>query len=134
LRANPRHRDYRGFYRNNRLALAMVLLDLKDHAAAADAAEQSLQAAVSPALDPVKAAALLAGCVRLAKEDQQLPRAERRKLANAYGDRATAALRQGIAAGFKDAATLRGAPDLDPLRDRKDFQELLAGLEAKTKP
>jgi hypothetical protein len=112
----------------------MVLLELKDHAAAADAAGQFLKAAMIPGLDPVKTAALLAGCVRLAEKDEELPRAERRKLAHSYGDRAMAALKQGIAEGFKDAAQLRGASDFDPLRDRKDFQELVAELEAKTQP
>jgi serine/threonine protein kinase len=134
LGANGLNSTYRAFYCTNRMTLTMVLLDLKDHPAAADAAGQFLKARMYPGLDPVKAAALLAGCVRLAEEDEELPRAERHKLAQSYGDRAMAALKQGIAEGFRDAAQLRGAPDLEPLRDRKDFQELLAELEAKTQP
>jgi hypothetical protein len=132
LRSNPKNPDYRAYYRNNRLNLAMTLLSLKDHAAAA-AADQFLQAALDPAIDPCKAAGLLAGCVRLAEGDTRLPEAKRRELARAYGDRAVAALRQGIAAGYKDAAKLKSDSDFVPLRTRKDFQALLADLEAKRK-
>jgi hypothetical protein len=42
--------------------------------------------------------------------------------------------KQFDAAGFRDAAQLRRASDLDPLRDRKEFQELLAELAAKNQP
>jgi hypothetical protein len=39
-------------------------------------------------------------------------------------------LKQALAAGFKDIQLLRTDKDLDALRDREDFQKLLAGLEA----
>jgi serine/threonine protein kinase/tetratricopeptide (TPR) repeat protein len=133
LKANPRHPTYRAFLRNNRFGLCLTLLNLKDHAAAADAAAQLLKAAVDPALDPYKAACVLAYCVRLSDGDKQLPEAQRLELAQTYGDRAMAALGQAIAAGYKDTARLKTAPDLEPLRARKDFQKLVAELEAKTK-
>jgi hypothetical protein len=34
-------------------------------------------------------------------------------------------------AGFKDAAHLKQDTDLDPLREREDFQQLVAELEQK---
>jgi hypothetical protein len=46
-----------------------------------------------------------------------------------YADRAVALLRQAVAAGWKDAAHMKKDQDLAPLRDREDFQKLLAELE-----
>lgn len=36
-----------------------------------------------------------------------------------------------VAAGYKDFAHIKKDTDLDPLRDREDFQKLIAQLEAK---
>ena len=44
----------------------------------------------------------------------------------ALADRAMAALRAALAAGYHDARQLKENPDLDPLRARPDFQALLA--------
>jgi hypothetical protein len=46
-----------------------------------------------------------------------------------YADRAMELLRQAVKAGWKDAAHMRRDTDLDPLRARADFQELIAELE-----
>jgi tetratricopeptide (TPR) repeat protein len=131
LKTNPRHPVYRTFYRNNRWRLAETLLDLKDHAAAAETAGQFLQAAVDPPRDSFTTACLLAGCVRLAERDLLLSEVQRQDLATAYGDRTLAALKQAIDKGFKDVARMSKSPELEPLRSRKDFKELLAELEAK---
>jgi tetratricopeptide (TPR) repeat protein len=45
----------------------------------------------------------------------------------ALADEAMGALRRALAAGFQRVAELKTNPDLDPLRSRKDFQELLTG-------
>jgi tetratricopeptide (TPR) repeat protein len=45
----------------------------------------------------------------------------------ALADEAIGALRRALAAGFPRVAELKTNPDLDPLRSRKDFQELLTG-------
>jgi len=50
-----------------------------------------------------------------------------------YADQAMAMLRDAVAKGFKDAAHMKKDTDLDPLRQREDFQKLLAELEAKAK-
>ena len=52
------------------------------------------------------------------------------KDAAAEADRAMAWLKQAVAAGFKDADLMKPDKDLDALRDREDFQKLLADLEA----
>src|SRR5262249_51838299 len=46
-------------------------------------------------------------------------------------DRAMEWLRQAVAAGYDDAAHMKEDQDLDALRERKDFQKLLAELEPK---
>jgi hypothetical protein len=76
----------------------------------------------------------LAGCARLAAQDEHLPESKRRELAAAYGERALAALRQAVEKGAKEVAQMKKDPSLDPLRSREDFQKLLAESEAKSKP
>jgi tetratricopeptide (TPR) repeat protein len=55
------------------------------------------------------------------------------RLAKEEGDRAMGWLMKAGAAGFDDTTDLRQNADLDPLRDREDFRELLAGLERKAR-
>jgi hypothetical protein len=66
--------------------------------------------------------------VPLAEKDAWLPEARREELARGYADRAVDLLRRAVQAGWKDAGHLTTDPDLKPLRGRKDFGELLAGL------
>jgi hypothetical protein len=49
-----------------------------------------------------------------------------------YADQAMALLRQAMKAGFHDAAHMRKDTDLDALRTRADFRQLLAELERKS--
>jgi tetratricopeptide (TPR) repeat protein len=133
LRANPRNPTYRSFYRNNRQRLAETLLVLKDYAAAAAAAEEFLAAATKPQQDACQTACFLAGCVRLARQDQGRDEAARRELAEAYGGRAVAALREAVRNGFHDSEKLQKADELEPLRTRADFQKLLAEVESQKK-
>lgn len=53
-----------------------------------------------------------------------------------YADRAMELLQRAIKGGYKDAAQLRTDADLNALRERSDFKQLLEGLEksATTKP
>jgi hypothetical protein len=76
----------------------------------------------------------LAGCVRLAAQDERLPAGRRQQVATAYGDRALAALRQAIDKRAKETAQMPKDPGLDPLRSREDFRQLLAEWEARRKP
>jgi eukaryotic-like serine/threonine-protein kinase len=133
LQANPRHPDYRQFFRNNHLELTRTLIELGEHNAAAVAASQLLKGAVDPALDAYDAACFLALCVSLAEKDKQLSDSKRKELAQSYGDKAMAALRQAIRNGYKDAAHMKKDTDLDALRGRDDFKKLLGDLEANPK-
>jgi serine/threonine protein kinase len=53
------------------------------------------------------------------------------QLARADADRAMVWLTKAVAAGFTNAALIRKDADLDFLRDRDDFQKLVAALESK---
>ena len=50
-----------------------------------------------------------------------------------YADRAMELLRQAVKDGFKDVARMKKDTDLDPLRGREDFTNLLAELEVRAK-
>jgi serine/threonine-protein kinase len=52
------------------------------------------------------------------------------KLSDRYAARAVELLRQAVARGYKDVEHLKKDPDLDPLRGREDFKQLLAELQA----
>ena len=54
------------------------------------------------------------------------------QFAGAESDRAVVLLKQAVAAGFKDG--MDEDHDLDALRERKDFKNLLASLKPKTSP
>jgi hypothetical protein len=49
--------------------------------------------------------------------------------ADAEADRAMAWLKQAVAAGYRNAVQLKQDHDLDALRDRADFTELVSRLE-----
>jgi len=51
-----------------------------------------------------------------------------------YGDRAMIALWRSVAGGFKTLEIYRTDPNLDPLRDREDFQVLPMDLAFPTEP
>jgi tetratricopeptide (TPR) repeat protein len=131
LQANPNNAGYRRYYYINLSLLTPVLLDLGDHAEAAEAAERFSKAALNPANDLYTAACYLARCVPLAEKDDMQSEAKRKEQAQSYGDRAMALLHQAVKNGYKDVARLKVDKDLDPLRQRKDFQQLLRELEEK---
>jgi tetratricopeptide (TPR) repeat protein len=131
LRASPNHPAYRNFYRINRWRLAETLLELQEHATAADAAEQFLQAATELPRDAYTAARLFATCARLAENDERLDVGERQALMTAYRDRALDALHRAIDTGFKDVAQLKSDASLDALRSQQGFQSLLTQLESQ---
>jgi hypothetical protein len=101
-----------------------------NHAAASSAAEELAQAALAARQtdDIFSAACLLAGCVPLAEKDEKLDDPRRRELAEQYGARAVALLREAVQLGLKDTAGLRTEELLNPIRSRKDFQTLLREL------
>ena len=50
-----------------------------------------------------------------------------------YADQAMDALRQAKAKGLRNVAAMKQSPELEPLRSREDFQQMVRDLEAKEK-
>jgi hypothetical protein len=108
---------------------AVVLLRLKDHAEAARAAGGLLAHSERGGVLARQAAGILAGCIRLLRDDRALDDSARHRLAGDYADKAMRALRKAVVGqAYKNLKALREDPALEPLRGRKDFQELLNGL------
>jgi hypothetical protein len=129
LEANPQHPVCREVYHENRELLTATLLDLGEHAAAAEAAADLARIAFGPANDLYKVAGFLARCIPLGHRDAKLAEAKREQLAQTYADRAMELLRQAVARGYKSSAHMKMVTELEPLRGREDFKELLIRLE-----
>jgi hypothetical protein len=59
-----------------------------------------------------------------------VPLADKPQTKDKYAARSVELLRKAVAKGYKDAAQMKTDADLDALRQRDDFQKLLADLEA----
>jgi hypothetical protein len=130
LEANPGHAAYRQSYRSTLGDLVPILAGLGNQAAAVQAAEKLRDLGGEPAVEAYDAAAALAQCVPVVDKDEALSPEQRQQQAQFYAERAMAMLRHAVTKGFKDVTQLKKDKDLDPLRKRDDFQQLLAELEA----
>jgi tetratricopeptide (TPR) repeat protein len=129
-RKRPKDRGFRESYRDCLVTVAEARLGLADHAKAVTIADEIVRFSYQPALDTYGAACLIARCVTLANKDAQLAEAKRKELAESYTQQALAFLHQAVKLGFKDVALMKKDSDLESLRERKEFQKLLADLEA----
>src|SRR5262249_11502278 len=131
VKGDPKRRGFRAILRDHYAALAATLAGLGEHAEAARVAEELPRAAPGDRTALFDAACALALCTPVAEKDAQLPPEKRKDLARSYADRAMESLRQAVESGFNNVRQLRQDPALEPLRSRRDFQELVKGLEAK---
>jgi hypothetical protein len=131
LKANPRHPAYREFYRNNLFGLVPTLAGLRDQAGAVQAAERLRDLGWNQATEAYYAACAMALCIPVVNQDESLSPEQRQQQASFYADQAMALLRQAVTQGYVDAGHMKKDTNLEPLRQRADFQKLLAELEAK---
>jgi hypothetical protein len=131
LKQEPQNAAVRRSLCSHYLGLAQTLLDVNDHAAAADIIAQLVKNAPAGWSDQHLAAACLARAADVAAKDEKLPEAKRAELAQTYSGKAMELLRQGAARGFKDADFLARTKDFAALRTRDDFKALTAELEKK---
>jgi hypothetical protein len=68
----------------------------------------------------------------VAKHDK-LDATQRKEAAQLYGDAAMKLLRDAVSKGYMGVAHMKKDTELDPLRQRDDFQQLVAELEGKGK-
>jgi len=133
LQANPRHIDYRSGYRNSLVELTQSCAGLGDRPAALATATKRRDLGWDPAVDAYEAACMLSLCVPVVEKDDKLEAAKRQDEMQFYADQAMAMLLSAVAKGYKDIEHMKKNKDLDLLREREDFQKLLADLEAKSK-
>jgi tetratricopeptide (TPR) repeat protein len=129
--AAPQNRGYARFLANHYRNLTAVLAGLGLHADAARVVAEWVPALPDDGEEYVKAAERLARCATAAANDPRLPEGERRELVREHGDRALALLRQPKARGNMNLKELKHEPHYAVFRQRADFRQLLAGLEAE---
>ncbi len=132
LKANVGQPAYRRALFRTIPHLSDVLVELKDHAGLARAAEALYGGALRGPEVRYQAARLLARAVPLAEKDAALPEEQRQARASAYAGRAVEILRELVRHGLSGAPRLGHDPQLDPLRGRDDFRALLVQAGVKT--
>ena len=80
-----------------------------------------------------EAAAVFALASATVRQDSQLPEPNRAGLADQYANRAMEFLRQAVAKGILNLESLKNDTDLEPLRSRPEFCQLVTETEQKTK-
>jgi serine/threonine-protein kinase len=104
--------------------LAEVLVSKRDHARAAEIARELPR--IIPAVNTtwIRAAEILAGCVRIAQQDDRLTRTQQDQMVEAYGRAAVEMLEQAVPRGATPEF-LKTDSGLDPIRMRADFRKLV---------
>jgi serine/threonine protein kinase len=129
LKANPRHPSYRQFYRSQLATLTPVYAGLLEPEDAVHTAETCRDLGWDAPADAYDAACYLSLCVPIVAKHEKLDATQRTDAVQFYSNAAMKLLRHAVDKGFKDVAHIKKDPDLDPLRQRDDFQKLVAQLE-----
>jgi tetratricopeptide (TPR) repeat protein len=133
LKANPRNPSYRQFYRNHLVVLTEVHAKLLEQDDAVRTAEIRRDVGWNAVDDAYSAACLLSLCIPIVAKHAKLDDKQRQAAAQFYGDAALKLLREAVSKGWKNVMHMKKDTDLDPLRQRPDFQKLVAELEKKGK-
>src|SRR5262249_658117 len=131
LKANPRHPTYRQFYRNHLSVLTEVHAGLLEQEDAVRTAETRRDLGWDPPADACDAATFLTRSVPILAKHDQLDDSQRKEAVAFYADAALKLLGDAVRQGFQDVSRLKNDTALAPLRQREDFQRLVAELEAK---
>jgi serine/threonine-protein kinase len=126
--ANGKYKDY-SF--ECKVYLALLTVGMGDSSSAVEQTETVLRERPRSEIVWYNAACVYSLAVRLVRKNEKLPAARRMELAQQYGARAVVLLQEAVARGWALVAPLRTEPDLEPVRDRDDFQKLLQELEKK---
>jgi tetratricopeptide (TPR) repeat protein len=133
LKANPRHPEYRQFYRTHLGLLTEVHAGLLEREDAVRTAEARRDLGWDAPADAYDAARFLSLCVPTVAKHVKLDDKQRKEAAQFYGDAAMKLLREAVSKGYKDAAYMKQDAELAPLRQREDFQKLVAEVDGKGK-
>jgi serine/threonine-protein kinase len=133
--ALPLVRDGVNVLREDYFVLAHVSLRLKDHAAAAEAAEELPRLQPDSLADHLNAAAFLAQSADLAGRDDGLDASRRHELAVRYAGRAVHWLQRAAESRLLTEPAELDRKHFDPLRGRDDFRRLHERLRrGRTRP
>jgi tetratricopeptide (TPR) repeat protein len=133
LKTNPRNPTNRQFYRNHLIVLTLVQAGLLEQEDAVRSAETRRDLGWNAPADAYDAACGLSRCIPIVAKHAKLDNTQRQEAARFYGDAAMKLLRDAVSKGYKDVARMQKDTALDPLRQREDFQKLVAELEGKGK-
>jgi serine/threonine protein kinase len=133
LKAKPRHPEYRQFYRGHLGLLTEVHAGLLERGDAVRTAEACRDLGWDAPADAYNSARFLGMCIPIVAKHVKLDDKQRKEAAQFYGDAAMKLLREAVSKGYKEVAQMKKDAELAPLRQRKDFQELVAELERKGK-
>jgi hypothetical protein len=128
IKRHPTNPDWHLCRRNQSWIVADLLIQSRDHAAAARAACAMGDECDEHWQECYDAACLLARCVALVREDGTLGAAERSRLSRSYTTQAVRFLKRAIEKGFDEVKTLSKDPDLDPLRSYRGFRVFTSTL------
>lgn len=124
-------------YRNLGIALgkkARQQRDMKNAAVClAVAAEYESLNLAEAAFKLYDAACIRALCASAIQEDPTTPADDAARLASEQADLAMAWLHKAVAAGYRDTTHIKQDKDVDALREREDFNKLIADLESQKK-
>jgi tetratricopeptide (TPR) repeat protein len=129
----PTSKELISLHCNSCAALAQTLLQLKEHNEAARVAVEPCSICPDSAAERVRAAAVLAQCVPLAEQDPRLAPDQRQETGRLYGDRAISLLKEAVVNDYRDIDFLQHDRNLDALRKRADFQQILLDLQKSAK-
>jgi serine/threonine protein kinase/tetratricopeptide (TPR) repeat protein len=129
----PQVATYRHLLSGHYEALARAQRRLRQADAAVATAQARRKLWPGQPVEQYKAACELAQCLPLVGDPAAGLGPEEEAQRRAYGDLALAALREAVAAGFRSLTDLKGSPELDPVRGREDFRNLVAEVEQNTK-
>jgi tetratricopeptide (TPR) repeat protein/tRNA A-37 threonylcarbamoyl transferase component Bud32 len=131
LKANDRDPSYRQFYRSHLGMLTLAHAALLEPEEAVRTGETCRDLGWDAPRDAYYAACSLSQCVPVVATHDKLDAKRRQEAMQFYGDAAMKFLLDAVTKGYKDVPHMKNDADLDPLRQREDFQKLVAELEGK---
>jgi thiol-disulfide isomerase/thioredoxin/tetratricopeptide (TPR) repeat protein len=111
--------------------LAKLLTQCGQHAELTKQAAELRRDFPNNSNETYNAACLAAYAVDAVANDRKLAKDERLKLADTYAAQAVKLLDMAIHEGYRQRTHMERDPDLNPLRQRKDYQELVVNLEKR---
>jgi serine/threonine protein kinase len=131
LEANPQHPFYREFYRNHLGVLTAAYAGLLEREEAVRAAESCRNLGWNAPADAYFAACFLSRCISIVAQHEKLDEQGRNDAVQFYGDAAMKLLGDAVSKGYTDVLNMKKDANLAPLRQRDDFQKLIAEMEEK---